>query len=331
MVDKYIEDQTSKVKVDTPIEGKVGEIDFNTLKSGGIIKQRQKDMFTVRLRCPGGRIPLKKLEKIVEVAEKYSSDYVHISFRQSIELTYVDYRNFKAIKEELAQVDQRIASCGARVRVPTACSGCEYNPNGLMDTQKMAKLVDEKYFGYEMPHKFKISFSGCPIDCARTSEMDLGFQGTVKPQWDEGSCIGCRICSKACMESAIESDADTGKPIYNPELCLYCGDCIRACPTYSWQQKVKGWVVRVGGRHGRHPIVGHKIAEFISDEDVPKFIETVIKWYEPKGKKYGRSRIGVILMIPEQWNSFLNELSKSLPDLIIKNPKPPTKNEIHFE
>ena len=148
MVDKYIEDQTSKVKVDTPIEGKVGEIDFNTLKSGGIIKQRQKDMFTVRLRCPGGRIPLKKLEKIVEVAEKYSSDYVHISFRQSIELTYVDYRNFKAIKEELAQVDQRIASCGARVRVPTACSGCEYNPNGLMDTQKMAKLVDEKYFGY---------------------------------------------------------------------------------------------------------------------------------------------------------------------------------------
>src|SRR3989344_4943493 len=217
-----MEDKTDKVKVDAKIEGRTGEIDFNTLKSGGLIKQRQKDMFTVRLRCPGGR-------------------------------------------------------------VPTACSGCEYNPNGLADTQKMVRLVDEKYFGRDMPHKFKISFSGCPIDCARTNENDLGFQGAVKPEWDEETCTGCRICSKACMEGAIESDIETGKPIYDPEKCLYCADCIRACPTDSWREKIKGGVVRVGGRHGRHPITGHKIAEFISDEDVPNVIETVTKWYGENG------------------------------------------------
>lgn len=330
MQDRFVEDKTDKVKVNVPVEGKVGEIDFNTLKSGGLIKQRQKDKFTVRLRCPGGRVPLSKLEKIIQVAKKYSGDYVHLSFRQSIELTYVDYRDFKAIFEELSEADQKVASCGARVRVPTACSGCEYNPNGLMDTQKMAKLVDEKYFATPMPHKFKISFSGCPIDCARTNENDLGFQGAVKPAWDEETCVGCRICSKACREGAIESDAKTGKPIYNPELCLYCGDCIRACPTDSWQAKIKGWIVRIGGRHGRHPISGHIIAEFISDEDVPKFIETVIKWYDLEGKPYGRTRLGVILMIPEKWDSFVSFLRKELKDKIIPHPKPPTKNEIHF-
>ena len=331
MQDSFMEDKTNKVKVDTKIEGRTGEIDFNTLKSGGLIKQRQKDMFTVRLRCPGGRVPLSKLEKIVMVAKKYAGDYVHLSFRQSLELPYVDYRNFKAIYEELSEKGQKVASCGPRIRVPTACSGCEYNPNGLADTQKMVRLVDEKYFGRDMPHKFKISFSGCPIDCARTNENDLGFQGAVRPEWNEETCTGCRICSKACREGAIESDAETGKPIYDPEKCLYCADCIRACPTDSWREKIKGWVVRVGGRHGRHPITGHKIAEFVSDEDVPAFIEVITKWYEENGKGYGRTRLGVILQIPEKWNSFVETLREKLKEKVIKFPKPPSKNEIHFE
>src|SRR3972149_2651737 len=110
MADKFIEDSTGTVGIDVPVDGKTGKIGFDSLKSGGLIKQKQKDMFTVRLRCPGGRVPLSRLEKIVEVAKKYAGDYVHLSFRQSIELPYVDYRNLKAIYEQLRQVDQKIAS-----------------------------------------------------------------------------------------------------------------------------------------------------------------------------------------------------------------------------
>ena len=40
MVDKFIEDKGNQVSIDTQIEGKIGEIDFNTLKSGGLIKQK---------------------------------------------------------------------------------------------------------------------------------------------------------------------------------------------------------------------------------------------------------------------------------------------------
>lgn len=317
------EDVKKKIVVDAEIDGKVGKIDFNELKSGGFIKQRQKDLFTARMRCPGGRIPVKKLKKIAEVAEKYGGEYVHLSFRQSLEIPYVNYKSFNEMIEELKEVDQNIASCGPRVRVPTACSGCEYNPNGLTDTQKMAHTVNEKFFGYRCNHKFKISFSGCPIDCARTNEMDLGFQGAIFPEWNEDPCTGCTICSSACLEGAITPHPQTGKPIFDVSKCLYCSDCIRACPTGAWQPGKIGHVVRIGGRHGRHPLNGSVIAKFITDEEVPKVIEVVLEWYKKNGEGKGRVRIGEILMEPGKLENLVKELEKAIGGKVIKSAKPP--------
>lgn len=311
------------LEIEAQIDGKSGRMDLNELKSGGFIKQRQKDLFTVRLRCPGGRIPLRKLKKICEVAEKYGGEYVHLSFRQSLEIPYVEYRNFSQMIKELGEVDQPIASCGPRVRVPTACSGCEYNPNGLTDTQKMAQMVTEKFFGIRCPHKFKISFSGCPIDCARTNGMDLGFQGAVFPVWEEETCTGCTICAFACLEGAITADPATGKPIFNQLHCLYCSDCIRACPTGAWRAGKTGHIVRVGGRHGRHPLNGSVIARFIPDDDIPRVIERVLEWYNKNGEGKGRTRIGQLLIEPGKMEDLTRYLAPVLGENALKNPRPP--------
>ncbi len=330
-VDHYIDDEKKRVSVDVAVDGETGELDFDTLKTGGIIKQRQRDRFTVRLKCPGGRVPLDKLEKLLQVARTYGGDYVHLSFRQSIEIPYVDFKELGHVQRELAEVGQEIASCGPRVRVPTACSGCEYNPKGLTDTQGMAAAVCERFFGKrKLPHKFKISFSGCPIDCARTDGMDLGFQGIVKPKWDQKPCIGCRLCADACLEGAIESHPDSGEPIYYPEKCLYCGDCIRSCPTEAWQPEATGWVVRVGGKHGRHPIDGAKMAEFLPDEKVHDVIEAVLDWYEAHGRDEGRIRIGTLLLDGSVWNDFLEHMRPTLGEYAVPNPPPPQTREIHF-
>lgn len=323
-IDHHLEEGVEKkIEINTEIDGKIGKMDFNALRSGGFIKQRQKDLFTVRLQCPGGRIPVKKLDKICQVAKKYGGEYVHLSFRQSLEIPYVNYRSFSSMIEELKEVDQSIASCGPRVRVPTACSGCEYNPNGLTDTQKMAQMVNERFFGTKCHHKFKISFSGCPIDCARTNEMDLGFQGAVFPVWDEETCTGCTICALACLEGAIEAHPETGHPIFNSSGCLYCSDCVRACPTGSWQVGKIGHVVRIGGRHGRHPLKGSVIAKFVPDEDVPKVIEKVLQWYNKNGEGSGRVRLGTLLMEPGKMEDLCGFLEDLLGENSVKNPTPP--------
>ena len=321
-IDNYMEDKRKNLTVDVEVEGKTGVVDFNELKSGGFIKQRQKDKFTIRCRVPGGRLPIEKLKKITEAAEKYGKDYVHISVRQSIEIPYVDYRDFNKVVTELKEADQPVASCGARVRVPTACSGCEYNPKGLIPTQELAGMVDKKYFGMRTNHKFKMGFSGCPIDCMRTTESDLGFQGAIMPKWNSEKCTGCTLCSIACKEGAIVPEPETGKPIFDESKCLYCADCIRACPTKSWVEEETGCIVRIGGKHGRHPINGSIVAKFVKIDDVPVIIEKTLEWYKKVGEGKGRKRIGQLIQ-EEGIDSYMEFMKDVFGEKAVKNPEEP--------
>src|SRR5512138_3180444 len=106
-------------------EKKSTTIDLKNLKAGGIIKERGKDLFTVRLRVPGGRLPTGRLKKIAEVADRFKIEFVHLSVRQSMELIHVNINDYDEIARELEAAGQKVATCGARLRVPVACGGCE--------------------------------------------------------------------------------------------------------------------------------------------------------------------------------------------------------------
>ena len=55
----------------------------------------------------------------------------------------------------------------------------------------------------------------------------------------------------------------------------------------------KGWLVRVGGKHGRHPLLSYEIAQFASDEKCFPLIERTMEWYQANGD--GRDRIGAAI------------------------------------
>ena len=293
------------------------KMDFETLKCGGFIKQTQEHLFTVRLRCPGGKLSSHRLRKAAEIADKYGRGEVHNSFRQSIEIPYVHYQHFDTIAAELKEINWSVASCGPRIRVPTACAGCTWNPNGLMDTQTMCLEVDRRYFGTPTGHhKFKISFSGCPIDCARTREMDLGFQGIEEPELVEELCNGCGLCIPACEEKALI--LVDGLPVRDTSKCIYCGDCIKVCPVDAMIAGRKGWLVRVGGKHGRHPIYAYEIAQFASDEACFPLIEKTMEWYQANGQ--GRERIGATIG-RLGLSKYLDEVAKPLGLEVIEKPE----------
>jgi anaerobic sulfite reductase subunit C len=272
-------------------------IDLKNLKSGGFIKERGKDLFTVRLRVPGGRLPVSRLQKISQVAEKYGGGFVHLSVRQSIELVGIPFRDFDAVVSELGEAGQQVASCGARLRVPVACGGCEYNPNGLMDTQQSALDVDKELFGSVTGHhKFKVGFSGCPHDCPKAAINDVGFIGAVWPACKTEECIKCGLCAKSCAEGAI-SEGEDGIPRFAPEKCIWCGDCVKVCPAEAWQAEKRGYTVYAGGKWGRYPLVGAPVATFLPAEEVVEFISEVLAWYREKAEGLGRVRLGRGILI----------------------------------
>ena len=293
------------------------KMDFVALKSGGFIKQTQKNLFTVRLRCPGGKLTSQQLRKAAELAEKYGLGEVHISVRQSIEIPYVHYQHFDTITTKLKEVDWSVASCGPRVRVPTACAGCTYNPNGLMDSLAMCLEVDRRYFGIPTDHhKFKLTFAACPIDCPGARKADLGFQGMVEPRLIEELCNGCGLCIPACEEQALTFVDEL--PVREADKCIYCGDCIKICPVDAMVVTRKGWLVRVGGKHGRHPLLSYEIAQFVSDEQCFPLIEKTLEWYRSNGQ--GRERIGATI-IRLGLSKYLDEVVKPLGLEVIEKPE----------
>ena len=271
-------------------------VDLKNLKAGGFIKERGKDLFTVRLRVPGGRMSVGRLKKIAEVAEKYGAGFVHLSVRQSIELININFGDFDAVVAELGEAGQQVASCGARVRVPVACGGCEYNPNGLVDTQQSALEVDRHLFGTATGHhKFKVGFSGCPHDCPKAAINDVGFIGAVWPELNVEECIKCGLCVKTCAAGAIEKSED-GKPVFHAEKCIYCGDCVKVCPSEAWKTAKSGYTVYAGGKWGRKPMVGTPVAVFLPADRVVEYIEEVLAWYREKAEGRGRVRLGQIIL-----------------------------------
>jgi len=291
------------------------DMDFEVLKSGGFIKQTQENLFTVRLRCPAGKLTSQQLHKAAELADKYGQGEIHNTIRQSIEIPYVDYKHFDAIDAELKEINWSIASCGPRIRVPTACGGCTYNPNGIMDSQSMCIEVDKRFFGTATGHhKFKISFSGCPIDCPRTREMDLGFQGIIEPETINELCNACGLCISSCAEKALVLEDNL--PVRDVSKCLYCGDCIKVCPVDAMVEARRGWLARVGGKHGKHPIFAYEIAQFLSDDDCYPLIEKTSAWYQENA--VGRERIGATI-VRLGLDKFLDEVVRPLPLEIVDN------------
>lgn len=142
------------------------EIDYEELKKGEYIVQRDPEYFTVRARVQAGLITSKQLAKLAEIVENYGQGIVHLTSRQGIQIPWVKFESLGMIAKELTDLKIPPGSCGPRVRNVMACVGLEC-PNANFDSQELAKEIDERFFGMELPSKFKITATGCPNSCGK--------------------------------------------------------------------------------------------------------------------------------------------------------------------
>lgn len=252
--------------------------DYATLKKGGFMRQKQKNNFSLRLRVVGGTVTAGQLAKIAEVANEYGEGYVHLTSRQGVEIPFIKLDQIDNVKEALKEGDVVPGVCGPRVRTITACQGAAVCPSGCFDTYKLALELDERYFGRELPHKFKFGITGCQNNCLKAEENDVGIKGGIRIKWKEDECIACGVCVAACRTNAIT--LDDGKISIEEDKCNFCGRCTKSCPTDAYEN-TPGYIVSFGGTFGNSIYQGETIIPFIDDHDkLMKVCDAAIQFFD---------------------------------------------------
>lgn len=271
-------------------------IDYASLKKGGFMRQKQKGNFSLRLQVVGGTLTAENLKTVSEVAGKYGKGYVHLTSRQGVEIPFIKFEDIEEVKAELAKGGCKLGVCGARVRTVTACQGNEICPSGNINTSKIAQELDERYFGRELPHKFKFGVTGCQNNCLKAEENDLGVKGASDVQWEADKCIFCGVCEKACRTGAIK--IEDNKITLDADKCNYCGRCQKSCPTGAWKGE-SAYIVSFGGLFGNTINKGVSFLPLIkAEEQLYRVTDAAIHFFEDNAKpgerfKFTIDRVGV--------------------------------------
>ncbi len=277
--------------------------DSAAYKKIGMIQQRQKEFFAMRLRAIGGDLTADQLRKIADVADRYGRRGVHLSTRQGVEIHYVHHTNLEKARQELASAGVGMGACGPRVRIVAACPGNATCRWGIIDTKAVARDLDQRYFGVDTPHKFKMAVTGCPHNCAKATENDIGVMGAILPRWDAAACIDCRLCVNTCPTKAITREDGAGtaaaRYVLDEDKCINCSICTSSCPADSWKPAVTGYNLFIGGTMGKIPRLATLLKRLIPDKDeLYRLIENSLRYYQKHGRKKERfghmiDRIGV--------------------------------------
>ena len=262
------------------------------LKKIGMIQQKQKEYFVLRLRAVAGDLNATQLRRIAEISEKYGQGWVHLSTRQGVEIHHVHQSHLEKSRKELEEVDIQMGACGPRVRVVVCCPGNDTCGWGIIETKEIARYLDARYFRSDTPHKFKMGVTGCPHNCAKSTENDIGVMGGILPAWFREECIYCNMCLNVCPADAIYKEND--EFLHNQDKCINCSICTSSCPTSAWKPIKRGFNLTIGGTMGKNQRIGSMLKKLIENkEELYNLIENAIDYYRKHGRK--RERFGIMI------------------------------------
>ncbi|MDR2460179.1 MAG: 4Fe-4S binding protein [Deltaproteobacteria bacterium] len=275
-------------------------IDLLALKSGGFMPQKQKNNFSLRIKVVGGNLTAEQLQVVTKAALKFGKGKVHLTSRQALEIPFVKYKDVEPIQKFLAKGGVVPGVSGPKVRTVCACQGASICPWGLIDTTTLAEQLSGKFSGTPIPSKFKLGVTGCPNNCLKAEQHDLGVKGGffIDLEWEK--CKKCGLCVKSCRYKALTLIKDKGMEI-DPIKCVNCGKCVKVCPVKAWKG-TPGYRVYFGGTFGNRINIGRAIFPLISDlKIVFTLVKSSLDYFGRYGSKGERFRT---CLDREGWDKF---------------------------
>jgi dissimilatory sulfite reductase (desulfoviridin) alpha/beta subunit len=251
--------------------------DIGIHMKGGVITERDPDYCTVRLRAPAGVFPVDQLRGIATLAKRYGNGEVHGTTRQTLEIPHVKGADLKKVGKGLEKNGTPVGSEKDEIVNIIACPGTSRCKFANIDTICLAKKIDAKLFGKEMPVKMRIALAGCPNACTSPMLNEIGIIGRVRPvRTRERLCTGCGNCVYYCKEKAIR--IRNGISELTEDKCVDCGVCVQSCHFDLIKAEHRHFLLTVGGRRGRHPRIGRELLTVETEDQVLFVIDRIVDW-----------------------------------------------------
>ena len=155
----------------------------------GIYSHRGGKVYMARIRIPAGVVNPLQLKALADVSQRFADGVLHITTRQDIQIHNVHIKDTLKVMQHLKEYDLSPRGGGGNtVRNIIACPLSGVCKDELFDVGRHAIALTEYLLrqetSFNLPRKFKISFSGCSKDCGGCLVNDLGllaqYQGEKK-------------------------------------------------------------------------------------------------------------------------------------------------------
>ena len=141
---------------------------------------KASEYFMMRIGIPNGLLTSHQLRTIADLTEKYARGMADITTRQNIQLHWLTIQALPEVVDVLTEIGlSPKGACGDVVRNVTGCPLAGLNHEELLDASPLAVEIAEKLTAnpefVNLPRKFKISVTGCPIWCSYPEINDVSL------------------------------------------------------------------------------------------------------------------------------------------------------------
>ncbi len=138
------------------------------------------EFFMMRIGLPNGLLTSHQLRVIGELCKKYARNLADITTRQNIQFHWLTIESLPEIVDALTAIGlSPKGACGDVVRNVTGCPLAGLDHHELLDASPLAVEIAHRLTAnpkfYNLPRKFKISVTGCPLWCTYPEINDLAF------------------------------------------------------------------------------------------------------------------------------------------------------------
>ncbi len=145
----------------------------------------QSDYFMMRIIAPTGQLSATQMRTVAELTKRYARNQADITVRQNIQLHWLTIESLPDVVDALEKVGlSPKGACGDVVRNVTGCPLAGIDGHELFDASPVALAIAEDLIAneafYNLPRKFKISVTGCPLWCSYPEINDIGLTAAMR-------------------------------------------------------------------------------------------------------------------------------------------------------